>query len=99
MTGVGGCFTAGGLLVVCGSSSACFNIVAKSKRAFLVSSPAFSDGVVVEGGAVRIVIISVAACRKKSSSCISGKGIAFGKKVTVSTSRSLRVFGKKHLMH
>ena len=52
-----------------------------------------------EGGAVNIVIISVAACRKKSSSFTCGKGITVGKKVTVSTFLSLLVFGKYTCMH
>ena len=76
-----------------------FNIVANSKRSFLVSSPACSDDVVVDGGAVRMVIISVAACVKKSSILTSGKGIDFGKNVTVSTSLSLQVLEKKHFVH
>ena len=36
--------------------------VAKSSRAFLVGSPAANDGTVVDGGAKRMVTMSVAAC-------------------------------------
>ena len=35
-----------------------------SNNAFLVGSPACNDGTTVEGGCVRIVTISVAACRR-----------------------------------
>ena len=49
-------------------STTLLSTVAISRSAFLVGSPAWREGVVVEGGAVRIVIISVAACLKKSSS-------------------------------
>lgn len=42
-----------------------------SRSAFLVASPACRDGVVVDGGAVNIVIIYVAACCRKLSSLIS----------------------------
>ena len=51
-----------------------FNCVAKVKSAFLTGSPASKLGVVVDGGDVNIVIISVAAWRKKSSNFISGNG-------------------------
>ena len=53
----------------------------------------------VAGGWVKIVIMSVAACYKKSTSLTSGNFIFFGKKVTVSSSRSEQGFSKKHLIH
>ena len=65
-----------------------------SRSALRVVSPACNDGVVVEGGLVRILIISLAACLRKSSKCISGKAISVGKNVTVFESRSLLVLGK-----
>ena len=55
-----------------GRSSARCKIVAISSSAFFVVSPACKDGVVVDGGVVRIVIISEAAWRKKCSSFTSG---------------------------
>ena len=61
-----------GMFVIVGRSSAVLKIVASSRSAFRVESPAVNVGVVVEGGAVRIAIMSVAACFKKSSMCISG---------------------------
>ena len=71
-----------------------FNCVANVRRAFLTGSPAARLGVVVEGGEVSIVIMSAADWRRKSSILIAGKGICFGKKVTVSQSRGVLVRGK-----
>jgi hypothetical protein len=48
----------------------------------------------VEGGEASIVIISVAACFKKSSSLTSGKGTVVGKNVTVSHILIVLVRGK-----
>ena len=48
----------------------------------------------VEGGSVRIVIISVAACLKKSSIFTFGKGITFVKKGTASSCLYMLVLGK-----
>ena len=46
---------------VTGSFSALFSTLAISNKAFRVGSPACNEGAVVEGGAVSILIISVAA--------------------------------------
>ena len=81
-------------MVDVGRSVSLFRTVAMSRRAFLFLSPVCRDGVVDVGGEVRIVIISVAACFRKSSIFISGNGTDAGKKVTVLTSLSLLVFGK-----
>ena len=51
-----------------------------SNNAFFVVSPSFNVGIVTFGGSVKISIISVAACLRKSSSLNTEKGIAFGKK-------------------
>ena len=88
----------GGVIDV-GRSSTLFKIVAISRSALRVLSPTCKEGVVVEGGDVKMVIMPVAACFKKSSRCISGNLIALGKKVTVFTSFSLLVLGKKHFIH
>ena len=68
-----------------GSISALLSVSVIFCRALHVGSPASKLSVVVEGGAVRMVIISVAACLKKSSKPTFGIGISLGKKVTVST--------------
>ena len=49
-----------------GSLSTRFKMVANFRIAFFVVSPASSVIVVVDGGDVKIVIMSVAACRKKN---------------------------------
>ena len=69
-----------------GSFSALLSVSVIFCRALRVGSPASKLGDVVEGGTVRMVIISVAACLKKSSKPTFGIGISLGKKVTVSTS-------------
>ena len=74
--------------------SALLSTVAISSSTFLVESPACSEGVVVEVGAFRIGIISVAAYLKKSSSLTCRNGMEAEKNVTVSTFISLRVLGK-----
>ena len=51
-------------------------------------------GVVVEGGRVRMVIMSLAACYRKSSSFISGNNTVVGKKVAVSQSLIFLVLDK-----
>ena len=51
-----------------GRVSILFSCVASSSNAFLTGSPACNVGVVVEGGLVRMVIMSVAACLRKSTS-------------------------------
>ena len=61
-----------------------FNWVARVLSVLRTGYPACKLGVVDDGGRVRIVIISLSACLKKSSSFISGNGTVVGKKVTVS---------------
>ena len=56
-----------------GSCSIWFREVARSSKALQIGSPACKEGVVVEGGCVKIVMMSVAACFKKSTNLISGK--------------------------
>ena len=51
-----------------GRVSILFSCVANSSNAFLTGSPACNVGVVVDGGLVRMVIMSVAACLRKSTS-------------------------------
>ena len=63
------------------------------RSALRTGSPACKVGVVGDCGCVRMVIISLAACRRKSSNLISGNGIVLGKKVTVSQSLTVRVLG------
>ena len=53
--------------------------VAKVNSAFRTGSPASRLGVVVDGGFVNSVIMSVAVCFKKSSSLICRKGTVVGK--------------------
>ena len=63
-----------------GSFSDLLSVSAIFCRALRVESPASKLGVIVEGGAVRMVIISIAACQKKSSKPNFGIGISLGKK-------------------
>ena len=49
---------------------------------------------VVDDGRVRIVIMPLAACRRKLSNLISGNGIVVGKKVAMSQSLIVLVRGK-----
>ena len=55
---------------------------------FFVALPACKLGVVVDGGVVRRVMMSSAACLRKLSNFTFGKVICLGKNVTVSTSRT-----------
>ena len=71
-----------------------FNWVANVMSALRTGSPACKIGVVVDGGCVSMVIISLAACLRKSFNFIAGNGIVVGKKVTVSQSLMVRVLGK-----
>ena len=71
-----------------------FSCVAKVNNALRTGSPASRLGVVVDGGLVNNVIISVAACVRKSTSVIFGNGTDTGKKVTVSQSLTVFVLGK-----
>ena len=48
----------------------------------------------VECGRVKMVIMSLVACRTKSSSFISGNSTVVGKKVTVSQSLIVLILGK-----
>ena len=57
-------------------------------------SPAESDGIVVDGGLVKMEVISEAACFKKSVTVTVGNGTVVGKKSTVSQSLSALVRGK-----
>jgi len=68
-------------------------IVAICKRAFFVVSPTVNEGDVFDGGCVRRVMMSDAACWMKSSTVILGNGICFGKNTTVSVLTSARVVG------
>ena len=64
---VGGTILGDGLSCVGNASgifSILFNCVARVTRALRTGSPACNLGVVVEGGSVRMEIISLAACRK-----------------------------------
>ena len=70
------------------------NCVAKVSNAFLIGSPACKLGIFGAGGCVRMVMISVADCFKKSVSDTSGNGTTFGKKVTVSQSLMALMRGK-----
>ena len=54
----------------------CFTSV---RSAFLTGSLAFNIGVVVDGGLVKKEMMSCAACLKKNSSLIFGKGTVVGK--------------------
>ena len=56
-----------------GSCSIRFREVVRSSKALQIGSPACKEGVVVEGGCVKIVMMSVAACFKKLTNLISGK--------------------------
>ena len=71
-----------------------FNCIAKVKSTFLTGSPASKLDVVVDGGNVNIVIISVAAWRKKSTNLISGNGTLVKKNVTMLQSLVVLVLGK-----
>ena len=71
-----------------------FKIVANFETALYEGSPACKDGHMVEGGVLRRVPMSVAVCCRKSLKVTFGKGMEWGKKVTVSTTRSDLVFGK-----
>ena len=62
--------------------------------ALRTGSPAYRIGVVVEGGRVIMLIMSLATCCRKSSSFISGNSTIVGKKVTVSQSLIVLVLGK-----
>ena len=51
-----------------GSCLTRFRLVARLSNALRIGSPACKEGVVVDGGFAKMVIISVAACCKKSTS-------------------------------
>ena len=77
-----------------GIASILFNCVASVSNAFRTGSPASKLGEVVDGGCVRRVMISVAACFKKSTSLTCGNGTFVGKNVTVSQALTCFVRGK-----
>ena len=80
--------------VISGIGCTLFNCVASVNRAFLTGSPAARLGVVVDGGCVRMDMMSPAACLRWSVKFTVGKGIVVGKKVTVSQSLEVLVRGK-----
>ena len=63
-------------------------------NAFLTGSPASKLGVVVDGGCVKMVMMSVAACLRKSTNFTCGNGTVVGKNVTVSHTLTHFVHGK-----
>ena len=65
-----------------------------SKRAVQMGSPANKLGVVVDGGDVRMSMMSCAAWVRKSFVVTFGKGKTLGKNSTVSQFRVARVRGK-----
>ena len=67
-----------------GSCCTQFRLVARSSNALQIGSPACKERVVVDGGCVKMLITSVAACCKKSTSWISGNVTFLGRKVIVS---------------
>ena len=97
----GMCFVAGitlgvGVAVGRGSGilSILFNCVANVSSALRTGSPASKLGVVVDGGAVKMVMISTAACFRKSVNFTCGNGTLVGKNVTVSHVLTCFVRGK-----
>ena len=82
-----------------GNLSFRFIIVAISISAFLAGSPAYRIVAVVVGGAIRILIITSAACLKKSFVLTFGNKITFGKKVIVPISLTDLILGKYTLIH
>ena len=70
-----------------GNLSVLFKSVAIYNSVLRTGSPACKESVVLEGGAARIVTMSVAASRRKLVIDIFGKVIRLGNKVTVSTFR------------
>ena len=53
-----------GIATGSGIFSTLFSIWASVSRAFRVGSPAFNDGTVEDGGCVKSVTMSVAACQR-----------------------------------
>ena len=72
-------------------------MVAMSLIALYVGSPACRLGTVADGGCLSNCTMSVAVCRRKSSSVIFGMGTMCGKNFTVSTCLSALVCGKNKL--
>ena len=68
-------------------------------RVLCVGSPVCKLGGGFECGTVRMVLMSVAACLKSSSKFTFGIVISLEKYVTVSTSLTDLVGGKKYFMH
>ena len=96
MCTAGGCTLGVCASIVLGSGivSILFNCVANVRRALRTGSPACKLGVVVDGGAVKMVMISTAACFRKSTSLTCGNGTLVGKNVTVSQFHTCFVRGK-----
>ena len=67
------------ILTGSGIVSILFNCFANVSKALRTGSPASELGVVVDGGFVRMVMISVAACLRKSTSLTCGNGTLVGK--------------------
>ena len=67
-----------------GMVSTLLRTIASSRKAFYVASPTFNDGVTDDGGCIKMVVISVATCFKKSSSDTLRNSTSFGKNSTVS---------------
>ena len=80
--------------VISGIGCTLFNCVASVNRVFLTESSTARLGVVVDGGCVRMDMMSPAACLRWSVKFTVGKGIVVGKKVTVSQSLEVLVRGK-----
>ena len=71
-----------------------FKFVTISSNALRIGSPACKDGVVLNGGCVKIVTISVVSCCKKLVSWTSGNLTFLGRKVTVAHILVLHDWGK-----
>ena len=80
MNGAVGSTLGGAVSILTGSGivSILFNCFANVSNALRTGSPASKLGVVVEGGFVKIVMISVAACFRKSTSLTCGNGTLVG---------------------
>ena len=62
-----------------GSVSTLLSVSAIFCRVLRAGSPAYKLSVVVEGGTIRMAIMSVAACLKKLSKPTFGIGVSLGK--------------------
>ena len=82
------------ILTGSGIVSILFNCFANVSKVLLTGPPASKLGVVVDGEFVKMVMISVAACYRKSTSLTFGNGTLVGKNITVSHVLSYFVRGK-----